>query len=106
MIYVVATVRVQPGMRDLYLAAVGTVVNTVRAEHGCIEYTVVEDVDVGHPAQRPSPQDTVTIVERWEDAAALKAHSTASHMVELRKRTASAVAKVELQVFEPAVLPG
>lgn len=101
MIYVVASVRVRPGKRDTYLGEMRKILETVRAEDGCIDYTIVQDIDVGHPAQRMSPEDTVTILERWEDEAALKAHATAAHMVKMRERTAAAVEKVDLQVFRP-----
>mgnify|MGYP000881566127 CR=1 FL=1 len=46
MIHVIATIELQPGVRDRFLAEVAGLVPAVRAEAGCIEYGPAVDVAV------------------------------------------------------------
>jgi quinol monooxygenase YgiN len=102
MIYVVATVTVHPNRREAFLAEVRKVCPEVSAEHGCLEYSPAIDVQTGHPRQVALRPNVVTIVERWVDAEALKAHAAAPHMLAFRTRCADMVAATDLQVLEPA----
>lgn len=77
---VVCNITIKEDCRDAYVAAVKQVIPTVRAEKGCIEYTMVEDKDIGLAAQFPIRQHHITMIECWEDADALKAHLATEHM--------------------------
>jgi len=102
MIHVIATVDVVPGRRTEFLAAFWANVPNVLAEDGCIEYGPAVDLATGIAAQIPLRDHVVTIVEKWRDLAALQAHLSAPHMVSYRDKVKHLVAKVSLQVLEPA----
>jgi quinol monooxygenase YgiN len=106
MIYVIATVTLHPGARDRFLAEVAGVRPDVLREAGCLEYRPTVDVSSGSPRQIAMRPDAVTIVERWEDLAALTAHSSAPHMLAFRQRVANCVVATTLQVLAPAAVPG
>jgi quinol monooxygenase YgiN len=102
MIHVIATVEVNPGKRDALLAEFRKLVPLVRAEAGCLEYGPAVDVATGIPAQGPPREDVVVVVEKWESLDALRAHLAAPHMQEYRGRVKDLVARVRLQVLQPA----
>ncbi len=82
MIHVVAIITAKPGQREAILEAVKANVPAVRAEHGCIEYTPVVDVEgVGSFATQLG-SDTFAVIEKWESVEALKTHSKAPHMAD------------------------
>jgi quinol monooxygenase YgiN len=100
MIHVIATVEVVPGKRDEYLAEFRLVVPLVRAEAGCLEYGPAVDVASEIPRQIPPREDVVTVVEKWEDIEALRAHLASPHMQEYRERVKGLVARVQLQILQ------
>jgi quinol monooxygenase YgiN len=100
MIHVIATVEFVTGKRDEFLAEFRRVVPIVRAEAGCLEYGPAVDVAATIPRQIPPRENVVTIVEKWEDIAALQAHVAAPHMQEYRERVKGLVARVQLQVLQ------
>jgi quinol monooxygenase YgiN len=102
MIHVIATVEVAPGRREAFLAEFSRLVAVVRAEPGCLEYGPAVDVAAGLPGQVPPRADVVTVVEKWESLDALRAHLGAPHMLEYRGRVKDLVARVGLQVLQPA----
>ncbi|HRX81554.1 MAG TPA: antibiotic biosynthesis monooxygenase [Pirellulaceae bacterium] len=51
------------------------------------------------PAERTN---VVTVVEKWESLATLKAHLVAPHMVSYRETVKHLVKNVSIQVLEPA----
>ncbi len=102
MIHVIASIRTAPGRRDEVLNAFRGLMPEVLAEAGCIEYgtaTDLENVLDGQPAARP---DLVTVIEKWQDPAALRAHLAAPHMVQFRDTVKDLVAGVEIRVLEPS----
>jgi quinol monooxygenase YgiN len=102
MIHVIATISVAPGMRDRLLEVFKANVPAVLAEDGCLEYGAAVDTPIDHPAQAPLRPDAVVVIEKWRDAAALKAHSTAPHMQAYRTKVKDYVLSVSLQVLQPA----
>jgi quinol monooxygenase YgiN len=102
MIHVIATIEVARGKRDAFLAEFHKLVPLVRAETGCVEYGPTIDLDTGIGAQLPVREHVVTIVERWESLAALRAHLQAPHMQTYREQVKGLVADVRLQVLQPA----
>jgi quinol monooxygenase YgiN len=101
-VHVLATVELQPGKREAFLAEFHRIVPLVRAEAGCIEYGPTVDLRTGIAVQVPVRDNVVTVVEKWESLDALRAHMAAPHMVEYRGRVKDLVVKVELQILEPA----
>lgn len=102
MIHVIATIEVVPGRREALLAEFHKIVALVRAEAGCLEYGPAVDVPSGLAAQVPPRDNVVTVVENWASLDALHAHTAAPHMTEYRGRVKDFVARVKLQILQPA----
>ena len=102
MIHVIATIEVKPGTRDAYLAEVRKLVPKVVAEEGCIDYGPTVDAATDIARQIPHRDSVVTILERWEGLAALKAHLAQPHMATYREAVKGYVLGVQLQILEPA----
>ncbi len=99
MIHVLAIITTIPGQRATVLERFKTIVPTVRAEAGCIEYGPVVDAEGADPAFGP---DTFVVVEKWESLDALKAHSAAPHMRAYAENTQGLIAKRAVHVLTPA----
>jgi quinol monooxygenase YgiN len=80
MIHVVAVITTKPGKRAEVLSAFHGNIPAVHAEDGCIEYQPVIDAESFGAFQTRLGPDTFMVIEKWRDAAALKAHSVAPHM--------------------------
>ena len=101
MIHVIATVELNDGKLEAFLAEFRRLVPQVLAERGCLEYAPAVDVPTGLAAQGGARPNTVTVVERWTDLPALEAHLCAPHMVEYRPRVKEFVKGVKLQILQP-----
>ncbi len=104
MIHVIATITVKPGRRGDFLGEFRRMMPTTLAEDGCLAYAPTVDVAGGvHPAQVPTRPEVVTIVERWRDLDALRAHLAAPHMAAYRARVSDLVVGALLLILtEPA----
>lgn len=102
MIHVIATIDLAPGTREAFLAEFRKIIADVRAEAGCLEYGPAIDTESGIPAQHKLGADRVVVVEKWEDAAALRAHAVAPHMQAYRARVKEFVRGMDLRVLAPA----
>jgi quinol monooxygenase YgiN len=102
MICVIATIQVAAGQRAELLALFRPLAEKVRSEPGCIEYTPMIDADSGLDEQGPVRDNALTIVEKWESAAALRAHLKTMHMVEYFREAERFQLTMGLQVLEPA----
>ena len=102
MIHVIATIELVEGGRDAFLNAFRALVPQVRAEAGCLEYGPTIDAASGIAAQGNPRQTVVTVVEKWSDLAALKAHLVAPHMEAYRPKVKHLVRSTTLQILEPA----
>jgi quinol monooxygenase YgiN len=102
MIHVIATIELNPGTRDAFLAEFHKLVPQVHAEDGCIEYGPTVDIASGAAAQPPVRENVVVVVEKWASLAALDAHSKAPHMDAYRPKVKAFVKTVTLHVLQPA----
>lgn len=102
MIRVVAIITAKPGLREEILTHFRANVPAVKAEAGCIEYGPVVDADGFGAFQTKMGPDTFVVIETWESADALKAHSVAPHMVAYGKATKEMIANRVIHIFEPA----
>jgi quinol monooxygenase YgiN len=102
MIHVIATIELVEGQREAFLNEFHRLVPQVRAEAGCLEYVPTIDVASGIAAQGTPRLNIVTVVEKWSDLSALKAHLTAPHMQDYRPRVKHLVRSTTLQILEPA----
>jgi quinol monooxygenase YgiN len=100
-IHVLARVSLKPGARAAWLAAFRSIEPLVHAEDGCLAYEATVDAPGVLGAQTLAGEDTVIIVERWRDEAALKAHSAAPHMTAYREAVRPLVAGVRIEVLRP-----
>jgi quinol monooxygenase YgiN len=80
MIHVVAVITTKPGMRTQVLSAFHANIPAVHAEDGCVEYQPVIDAEGFGAFQTKLGADSFMVIEKWRDAAALKAHAVAPHM--------------------------
>ena len=101
MITVIATIVCKPGCRDSFLEEFRGIVPDVLNEQGCFEYgpTIDATTDIGN---QNLDADRITIVEKWESIAALKAHLVAPHMLAYRPKVKNYVESSELRVLEAA----
>ena len=102
MIHVVATVELNPGTRERFIAEFKKNVPLVLAEDGCHGYAPVVDAVTGFPTQANIGPDRVCVIEQWASLDALKAHAVAPHMKAYRVAVKDLVKGVSLQVFSPA----
>ena len=103
MIHVIASIQIQPGKRDAFLAEFHRLMPEVHAEAGCLAYGPTVDIrSSGIDRQAPVRDDVVTIVEQWESLDALKAHLAAPHMAAYRERVKEMVSGATLHILEPA----
>lgn len=101
MIHVVAVITAKPGQRETILKAFRDNLAAVRAEKGCIEYGPVIDADFGS-FQTPLGPDTFMVLEKWEDADALKAHAVAPHMAAYAKKVKELIAARTIHILTSA----
>lgn len=101
MIHVIASIRTAPGRRDDVLKLFSAIVPQVLAEAGCIQYETAVDLENVIDGQPPARPDMVTVVEKWQDPAALRAHLAAQHMHQFREKVKDIVAGVEIRVLQP-----
>ncbi len=99
MIHVIATIQIQPGRREAFLAEFHRLVPLVLAEAGCVEYGPTVDVPTTLAVHDPVRDDVVTVVEKWDTLDALQAHLKAPHMGDYRERVKDLVKGVRLQVL-------
>ncbi len=100
-IHVVASIQIPPGQQDALLDHLRNIVPLVRNEDGCLEYQPTADLPTDIAAQSRPRNDVITIVEKWESLEALKAHLSAPHMIEYRKKVQSLVQRVTLHILTP-----
>jgi quinol monooxygenase YgiN len=102
MIHVIAIITAKPGQRETILAAIRANLPAVRAEKGCIEYGPAVDADGIGSFQAKLGPDTLFVIEKWQDADALKAHAAAPHMAAYAAKVKDLVASRAIHVLSPA----
>jgi quinol monooxygenase YgiN len=102
MIHVIASISTAPGRRNDVLKLFSALIPHVRAEVGCIEYGTAVDLENAIDGQPAARLDMVTVIEKWQDPTALRAHLTAPHMEQFRDNVKDLVTGVEIRVLDPA----
>jgi quinol monooxygenase YgiN len=102
MIHVIAIITAKPGQRDNMLAAAKANIPAVLAEHGCMEYGPAIDAEGLGSFQTKFGPDTFVFIEKWSDAAALKAHAAAPHMAAYAAKVKDLIASRVIHVLSPA----
>jgi quinol monooxygenase YgiN len=101
MIHVLAIITAKPGKRDEILTHFRANMPAVHAEKGCIEYGPAVDAEEFGAMQAKFGPDTFVVIEKWESADALKAHSAAPHMAAYGAKTKDLVANRAIHILEP-----
>jgi quinol monooxygenase YgiN len=102
MIHVVAILTAKSGQREKILEAFRANIPAVRAEDGCIEYGPAIDAEGLGSFQTKFGPDTFVVIEKWRDAAALKAHAASPHMAAYSAKVKDLIAGRVVHVLSPA----
>jgi quinol monooxygenase YgiN len=100
MIHVVAVITTKAGQRAEVLQHFHANMPAVHAEDGCIEYQPVVDADGFGAFQTRVGADTFVVIEKWRDAAALKAHAAAPHMAAYAAKVKDMIANRVIHVLQ------
>ena len=101
MIHVIASIRVRDGQRPAFLDIFKANVPNVREEKGCIAYFPTVDIDA-ELAPQSLDESLVTIIEKWENVAALRDHLNAPHMLSYKEKVKDIVEGVTIKVLQEA----
>ena len=101
MVNVLASITVKEGKRAEFIAAFKDNLPAVRAEDGCLEYFPAVDIDADLPPQQLD-SNMVTVIEKWENLEALRAHLVAPHMLAYKEKVKDIVEGVALKVLQEA----
>jgi quinol monooxygenase YgiN len=102
MIHVAAIITTKPGLRADVLRHFKANVPAVHAEDGCIEYRPVIDAADFGGFQTAMGADTFMVIEKWRDAAALRAHAAAPHMAAYAAKVKDMIASRTIHVLSDA----
>ncbi len=102
MIRVVAILTAKPGRRNELLELFRANMPAVHAERGCVEYQPFADAEGFADSQEPIGPDAFVVLETWETAEDLKAHSAAPHMAAFGKAAKDLIAGRKIYKFQPA----
>lgn len=102
MIHVIAVITAKPGQRESVLETARANIPAVRAEDGCIEYSLATDAEGMGSFQTKFGPDTFIFVEKWRDPQALKAHAAAPHMAAYSAKVKDMIASRVIHVLSPA----
>jgi quinol monooxygenase YgiN len=100
MVHVIAVITTKPEMRPKILELFNANVPAVLAEDGCIEYGATVDVEGAGPFQTAYGQDTLVVIEKWANMAALMAHAVAPHMKAYGETTKGMLADRKIHIMK------
>ncbi len=91
MIIVIARVEAEPARMDELQPALDAMMRSTWDESGCLSYSMaVESRDAG----------IITIVERWTDEAALRAHFAEPHMAAFNAAVKGTVRGIDAKIYD------
>jgi quinol monooxygenase YgiN len=102
MIRVVAIITAKPGRREALMELFRANMPAVHAEQGCVEYEPFVDAAGFGGFQAPIGPDAFVVLETWESADALKAHSASPHMAAYGKASKELIESRKIHIFERA----
>jgi quinol monooxygenase YgiN len=91
-IYVIAELRVKPGMADRAIAAARLSVAETVKEDGCISYDMHQSV---------TDPERLVLVERWESREALNRHLETPHFKAWRAAGSEFIAERKAEIITP-----
>lgn len=93
MIYLIATLTIQPGSLPAILEAVAPCIEATRKEAGCISYDLF---------QSQTDENILTFVERWESQEAVEAHFQEPHLIAWRDAGEKFFIDRKIEIITPA----
>ncbi|MEX1301895.1 MAG: putative quinol monooxygenase [Desulfotignum sp.] len=99
MIHVIAFIQVKEGNLPRFVEIFTSNMPAVLKEKGCLGYVPTVDVPTGLPPQDMN-KNRVTVIEKWNSLADLKAHMSAPHMLDYREKTRNLVENISLRILE------
>ena len=93
MIYLIATLTVQPGSREHLLQPAKACIEETRKEKGCVSYDLFASV---------SDETSIVFVERWATREDLTAHSQTPHLAAWREASTPHLVSRRLEIIHPA----
>lgn len=92
MIYLIATLKVQPDSFETIKKLAAKCIEGTRLEAGNISYDLF---------QSATDENTLSFVERWKDQAAIDNHFTEPHFLEWREAGADYIIDKKLEIITP-----
>lgn len=103
MLTVIAEIRTRPGAhhRAAVLDVFKELVPVVLAETGCHGYAPMVSSHTQADFQSAAP-DSVVMIEKWDNIAALQAHLATPHMQAFREQVKDHVLDIQIKVLQDA----
>ena len=103
MLTVIADIQVHAGAehKQNVLNAFAKIIPTVLQESGCHGYQLLRDHDAGVDYQQ-TDEHTLTVLESWQDMAALNAHLQTAHMQVYQAEVENDVVGVKIRILAAA----
>lgn len=102
MISVFAVMTAKVGKKQQILEIARANLAAVRAEQGCHEYRLVEDVRQAGSFQKELGEYSFAFIEQWENMAALEAHLATPHMQVYGEKTKDLLDDSAIYVMQSA----
>ena len=99
MVNVIATIQIKEGQLSKFIEIFKKNIPMVLKEKGCMEYVPTIDVPTGLPPQKLNING-VTIIEKWNSLADLKAHISSPHMLAYKEKTKHIVDNMSVRILE------
>ena len=91
MIIVIARCEVEPDALDQLRPVLDAMMRATWEESGCLSYSM---------AIESESSGVVSIVERWSDEAALRAHFTTAHMAAFKAATDGVMRSLDAKIYD------
>jgi len=100
MLYVLVEMKVKESARSAFLDCCREVQPLVTAEDGCYGYEYTLATESPSAKDQILDPNVITLVERWESAEKLAAHSASAHMKSFSEKVSGMRESVKITVHE------
>lgn len=97
----IATLYAAPEVKDQVRSDMANLVALSQTEEGCLQYDYYEIDQEGMPGVDNTGGDFV-VIEEWQDAATLQAHSESEHSKAFHSSYAEGQIRISLQILNEA----
>ncbi len=99
MIIVIGRAEVDPAALTTVREAADAMMRATWGESGCLSYSLAVEDEGDATAGRNA---VVTIAERWEDEAAIKAHGATDHMKAFNRAIGKSIRGIDVKMYDAA----